>query len=152
MASPMVSVQIVTAAKVRARNRRRVAISTSRPQLPLRRHDTAGRTRSPGPLRSESSSARIQTSASPRIPLPSERVARAVAIRFDERIAHVVAEIRRIETLEEPEPALGNVDEAIADHDFAAFESRPPRRAARVRISSRRASADATSRPASVMR
>ena len=80
-----------------------------------------------------------------------ENLARAVAIGFDDRVAHVVTEVGRIETLEEAEPALGHVDEAIADHDLEGFESRPPRRATRVNVSSRLASAEARRRPASVM-
>ena len=78
------------------------------------------------------------------MPAAPQRVARAIAIRLDDRVAHVVAKVGRIEPLEEPEPALGEVHEAIAGHDFAPFGSRPPRRAARVRASSRRASAVAT--------
>ena len=46
---PTVSVPTMAATNAGARISRRVASSISRPQLPLRRHDTAGRARSAGP-------------------------------------------------------------------------------------------------------
>jgi hypothetical protein len=58
-----------------ARARRRTARSASRPQLPLRRHRTAGRIRSPSPLRVESASDRSQTPVSAATP-PSRTAAR----------------------------------------------------------------------------
>ena len=81
----------------------------------------------------------------------AQRVAGAVAIGLDQRLAHVVAEVGRIETLQQPEPPVGDAEGALVVHDFAPFGSRPPRRAARVSASSRRASAVAARRPASVM-
>jgi hypothetical protein len=88
----------------------------------------------------------------PRNAAAAQGVARAIAVGLHDGVAHVVAEVGRIQTLKEPEPALGHVHEAIADRHFAAFGSRPPMRAARVRASSRLAAAVATRRPVSVMR
>jgi hypothetical protein len=55
--SPTPSVAIMLSVNSGARIRRRTACSVSRPQLPLRRHLTAGRIRSPSPLRAESANA-----------------------------------------------------------------------------------------------
>jgi hypothetical protein len=67
-ASPMLSVPMVVAGKIGERTSRRLTSSTSRPQLPARRHQAAGRIRSAAPLRSESTSARSQSTTSPNGP------------------------------------------------------------------------------------
>jgi len=80
-----------------------------------------------------------------------QSLASAVAVGLDDRGAHVVGEVRRVQPLEESEPALREIDQALAAH-FAPFVTSRPRRAARIKASSRFTSPLATRLPASVMR
>ena len=118
-----------------------VASSTSRPQLPLRRHRTAGRARSPAPLRSESTSARTHSAARRRTPPRLERLARAIAIGLDDRGRPCRREksggYRRCSSRNQ---RSDEIDQALAAH-FAPFVTSRPRRAARVKASSRFTSA-----------
>src|SRR5207247_320342 len=116
MPRPMVSVPIVVAAKAGERTSRRLTSSTSRPQLQARRHEAAGRTRSAAPLRSEGDKRAEPKRYEMDFPAVCQRVAGAIRVRLDHCVAHFVAEVGRIETLQKPEPALRHVEHAIARH------------------------------------
>ncbi len=75
----------------------------------------------------------------------------AVAVRLDQRVAHLVAEVGGVEAKQQPEPPLRDGHHVTPAH-LVSFGRRPPIRAARINISSRRASVLAARRPASVMR
>ncbi len=89
--------------------------------------------------------------AEPDAAAPGQGLPRPIAVRLDERVSHLVAEVRRVEAEQEAEPALRESGPATAAH-FVSFTSSPPARAARVSSCSRRASARAARRPASVTR
>ena len=81
----------------------------------------------------------------------SASLAGAIAIRFDDALAHAVGEVARIQAQEQPEPSHGEIDQAVAAH-LAAFGSSPPSFAARISAASLFTSALPARRPASVMR
>src|SRR5881397_579002 len=150
MPRPMVSVPIVVAAKIGERTSRRLTSAISWPQLPPRRHEAAGR------ALGRAVGQRVDKRAEPKchemdLRALFQRVAGAIDVRLDHRVAHFVAAVGRIETLQEPEPALRYAEHAMAPH-LTSSGSRPPTRAARISTSSRRASARATRMPALVMR